>query len=382
MSDRERQPITYASTGVNYDAMDPLKRLAQMAAAETSGNIERFGFKVVELSRGESAFIIDEGDRYSAHVIEGLGTKNLVAEQLMEHLAIATATEEATGLTHYDKVAQCTVAMGINDLITVGADPVLVNAYWAAGDSSWFENLQRAQDLVNGWKRACNLAGAVWGGGETPTLRGIINPNTVDLSCSAYGVIKPKERLTLGDKIAPGDVILLVKSSGIHANGLTLARKVSTIAPEGYASKLSDGTTYGEALLAPTHIYASLVRDLFEAGIDIHYMINITGHGWRKLMRAERDFTYRMHSVPPPHPVFDFIQTHSNNTDEEMYGNFNEGAGFALVIPAKDVKRSQRVARVKHGLGTLAAGVVEEGPRRVIIEPKGIEFVKDTLGVR
>ena len=392
----ERAPILYSSTGVNYDAMDPFKRAAQLAAAETSPNIRRTGFSVVEKSRGESAFVVDEGDRYTAHVIEGLGTKNLVADQMrllrqIDQTAIAGSMQAITDRTYYDAIAQDTIAMIINDLITVGADPMLVNAYCAVGSSDWFNDERRAQDLVRGWKEACDQAGATWGGGETPTLAGIIMPEAIDLAGSAYGVIDPKHRLTLGDDLDEGDAIMLVESSGIHANGLSMARKIAEkIAqdtelplPEAYATALSDGSMYGEALLNPTHIYAGLVRDLFNAGVDIRYMANITGHGWRKLMRyADRDFTYRMHDIPKPQPVFDFMQKESGNDDREMYGNLNMGAGFAFFIHPKDAHILEEIAFTKHKMSALKAGVVEQGPRQVIIEPKNLVFAADTLGVR
>lgn len=377
-----QESMTYQSVGINYDAMDPLKILAQQQAKETSGNIERFGFKVVELSRGESAFIIDEGDRYSAHVIEGLGTKNLVADQIKNQQAIAHEVEKQTGKTYYDTIAQDTIAMIVNDLITVGADPVVVNAYWAVGDSSWFENYKRAEDLATGWRKACDLSGATWGGGETPTLKDIIYPTTTDLAGSAYGIIRPKDRLTLGDKLEAGDSIVLLESSGIHANGLTLARKVADQLPEGYETKLPNGKTYGEALLTPTHIYSPVIRDVFDAGVDIHYMVNITGHGWRKLMRANRVFSYMIECIPQPQEEFELIQRISNNTDEEMYGTFNMNAGFALFVPQNDVEKVQRIALEDYNLQTLNAGYVEEGEKQVFIQPKNIIYKADALNIR
>lgn len=382
MAKKEDGPITYASTGVNYEAMDPLKRLAQREAAKTSSNIERFGFKIIELSRGESALVIDEGDRYSAHVIEGLGTKNLVANQLRIQKEIADSLNQDTKKTYYDYIAQDTIAMVVNDLITVGADPVLVNAYWAMGSSGWFSDQQRLEDLVKGWRKGCDLAGAAWGGGETPILKGIIGPEAIDLAGSGYGVIKPKQRLTLGDKLTPGDAIFLVESSGIHANGLTLARTIASKLPEGYVTPLSDGKSYGESLLAPTHIYACLTRDLFEAGIDIHYMVNITGHGWRKLMRANRDLSYIIDQVPHPQPVFRLIQEQSGNDDAEMYGNFNMGAGLAIFMPDKDVELAQKIAMEKYRWQSGKAGQVESGPRQVVIKPKNLVYQGETLGVR
>lgn len=368
----ERGPITYSSTGVIYEAMDPLKRLAQIKARTTSENLTRFGMREIEASRGESAYVWEEQDAHRAFVIEGLGTKNRVADE----------TRKITGKTYYDQLAQDTVAMIVNDLIVVGAEPQVVNAYFAAGSSDWFADEERVKDLVEGWAKACNLAGAVWGGGETPTLKGIIESDTIDLSGSAVGMVKPKERLTLGDKLTPGDAILLIESSGIHANGLTLARTIASQLPNGYATKLSDGNQYGEALLTPTHIYAGLTRDLFEAGIDIHYMVNITGHGWRKLMRAERDLSYVIGEIPKPQPVFDFIQEHSGNDDEEMYGNFNMGAGFAVFLPEESVQLAQRLSKEKYNRAALKAGYVEEGEKQVIIQPKDLVFKKEDLGVR
>jgi len=372
MSTKQNKPITYSSTGVNYDAMDPFKRLAQLKARATSKNFNRFGMKEIEASRGESAFVWEEKDSYRAFVVEGLGTKNRVADE----------TQKITGKTHYDAIAQDTVAMIVNDLIVVGAETQVVNAYFAVGSSDWFSDEERARDLVEGWVRACNLAGAVWGGGETPTLKGIIEPDTIDLSGSAIGIVKPKERLTLGDKLTPGDAIFLVESSGIHANGLTLARTIASRLPEGYATPLSDGKSYGESLLVPTHIYAGLIRDYFEAGIDIHYMVNITGHGWRKLMRANRELSYIVERVPEPQPVFNFIQEHSRNNDEEMYGNFNMGAGFAVFMPDQNVELAQRIALEKYRWQARKAGYVDQGPRQVVIQPKNLTFRGEALGVR
>lgn len=365
-------PITYASTGVDYGAMDPFKRRAQIRARETALNLGRFGMTEIEASRGESAYVWEEPDAYRAFVPEGLGTKNRVADVM----------RKITGKTYYDQIAQDTVAMIINDLIAVGADPQVINAYFAVGSSDWFADEERARDLVEGWARACNLAGAVWGGGETPTLKGIIEPDTIDLSGSAIGIIKPKERLTLGDKLTAGDAIVLVESSGIHANGLTLARAVAERLAEGYATKLSNGKMYGEVLLTPTHIYAGLIRDLFEAGVDIHYMVNITGHGWRKLMRANRAFTYVINVLPEVPEELSLIQDVSGNDDREMYGNFNMGAGFAVYVPRDQVDLVRQIAMQNHRLTAFKAGSVEEGERQVIIKPKNIVFEAETLGVR
>lgn len=366
-----KSKINYSETGVDYSVMDPIKKLAQETGKQTSKNLSKFNIKEITESRGESAFVWEEENCYRAFVIEGLGTKNLVADEV----------EKITGKTYYNSIAQDTVAAIVNDIITVGATPQVVNAYFGTGGPNWFTNKERSQALVEGWAKACNLAGATWGGGETPGLTGIINPETLDLVGSCIGIISPKGRLALGDKLQNNDAILLIESSGIHANGLSLARSIAEKIPEGYTTKLADSTMYGETLLTPAHIYATLIQALFEAEIDIHYMVNITGHGWRKLMRANQEFTYLITQIPPVPTIFDFMQEQSGNDDKEMYGNFNMGAGFAIYLPANQVEKAQKIAS-KLNLKSWNAGAVEAGPKKVEIKPKNITFLAETLGVR
>ncbi len=367
--------MTYAQSGVDYDAMDPFKLACQLAAGETAGNIQRLNdgeFREFKPSRGESAYLIDDVECYLAHVEEGLGTKNLVADAMYYVL---------TGKSYYDHIAQDTVAMIVNDMVTVGALPLSVAMHLAVGDSGWFSNEVRSGDLISGWKNACDLARCVWGGGETPALKGIINPEGAVLSGSAIGIIKPKSRLITPDKIRRGDVIVLIESSGIHANGLTLARKIADKLPEGYLTKLSGGRAYGDVLLDPTHIYVGLVEDCLNAGIDIHYAVNITGHGWRKLMRANQPFRYVIETLPTQLPIFDFIQKHGPVEDLEAYGNFNMGAGFALYVSENQAAQVIGITK-KLGLRAFVAGHIETGNKSVVIKPKGIEYAGDTLAVR
>lgn len=368
---KRSKSITYSSTGVNYDVMDPLKKLAQIKGQETTNNLKSFGLQEVSESRGESAYVWEEEDCYRAFVIEGLGTKNLVADEMAK----------ITGKTYYDSIAQDTVAAVVNDIITVGAIPQVINAYFGSGAPEWFADTKRSEALVEGWAKACNLAGASWGGGETPGLSGIINPDTLDLVGASVGIIKPKNRLTLGDKLQDGDAILLIESSGIHANGLSLARAIARKLPQGYSTKLPNGTTYGDALLIPTYIYVNLIKDLFEEGVDIHYMANITGHGWRKLMRANREFSYLISQIPPIPPIFEFIQKQSGNDESDMYANFNMGAGFAVYLPANQVERAMKVAE-KDKFKSWNAGIVQNGPKQVIIKPKNIVFTAENLAIR
>ncbi|MCX6794306.1 MAG: AIR synthase-related protein [Candidatus Gottesmanbacteria bacterium] len=367
----QKFPISYAASGVRYDIMDALKRHAQTSGRHTAKYLRAFGAQEVHASRGESAYVWEEKDSFRAFVMEGLGTKNLVAD----------AMYPITGKTYYDRIAQDTVAMIVNDLIVVGAAPMVVNAYFAVGDSRWFSDKKRVGDLVRGWAYACALAGATWGGGETPTLKGILGPQVIDLAGSAVGIIRPKKRLMLGDKITSGDAIVLLESNGIHANGLTLARSIAQKFPKGYKTKLPDGTLYGEALLKPTRIYVSYIQDLFAANLDIHYMVPITGHGWRKLMRAAQHFTYIIDTPGIPQPIFSFIHKHGHIDEPEMYKTFNMGAGFAVYLPQKQATRAIDIA-VKHHVRAWNAGYIKQGGKQVIIRPKNIVFSSETLTIR
>ena len=364
--------MTYAGAGVDYSALDPFKRRAQAAGRSTADVLRRFGMAEVEMSRGESAYLIDAGDCFLAHVEEGLGTKNLVADA-MYRLRPARS--------YYDHIAQDTVAMIVNDMITVGALPLAVAMHLGVGSSEWFNDERRAADLVDGWRNACTLARCAWGGGETPALSGVVEATTVVLAGSAIGIIKPKSRL-IGSNIQGGDAIMIFESSGIHANGLTLARAVAERAPNGYLTPLSDGRLYGDALLDPTHIYVGLIEDCVSRGVDIHYAVNVTGHGWRKLMRAAQPFKYVIETIPAPPPVFPFIQSVGNVDDAEAYGNLNMGAGFAIYVPEKDVAAVLDVAKAAPFQALHAGHIEESATKEVVIEPKGLEYSSDTLQVR
>src|SRR5205823_5285359 len=112
-------------------------------------------------------------------------------------------------------------AMVINDLVVVGAKPLVLNAYFGLGNSDWLMDQGRGENLIKGFANACDLSGVVWGGGETPSLTGIVAENAIDLAGSAVGIINPKERLILGDKIESGDAIIFIESNGMHANGIS-----------------------------------------------------------------------------------------------------------------------------------------------------------------
>lgn len=367
--------MTYKGVGVDYDSMDSFKRVCQKRASKTIEKVQRLGVKPIEASRGESVYLVKIGDQYFGHVEEGLGTKNLVAD----------AVRKLTGKTYYDQIAQCTIAMIVNDMATLGILPVSLAMHLAVGHSDWFKDEERVNDLVEGWGRGCDLARCIWAGGETPTLKGIVMPEASLLSGSAFGMPRGINILDASN-IQKGDAIVFLESSGIHANGLTLARSIADKLPEGYATLLSDGRMYGEALLDPTHIYCDFVEDCLISAVDIHYCVNITGHGWRKLMRAPQQLAYVIENLPSPLPVFDFIQEHGPVSDEEAFGNLNMGAGFAIFLPHDEVPNLLRVSKMYADAGrfkTILAGYIEESPvKKVVIRPKGLEYASQTLAVR
>jgi phosphoribosylformylglycinamidine cyclo-ligase len=174
---------------------------------------------------------------------------------------------------------------------------------------------------------------------------------------------------------------VLLASSGIHATGLSLARKLSERLPNGYLSEIEPGLRYGDALLAPTALYAPVTEALWRAGVPVHYAANITGHGWRKLLRHPKTLSYRIHTVPPVPRVLGFIAEHAGHDAAEAYGTLNMGAGFALFVAAADAERSVEVAR-SVAIEAWVAGVVEAGPKQLLIEPIGVRFGADELQLR
>jgi len=374
MSASDTAPDAYAAAGVDYAAVDPGKLLAQRVALETAGALPRRGLHEVAETRGESAYAIDLGDRYLSMVTEALGTKNLVAD----------AMHERTGKHFYDLVARDTVATILNDLSSLGGCPIALTAYWGSGSSEWFRNEARMQSLVEGWGAACKEAGCTWGGGETQVLTGMIDPSTVVLAGSGVGTIAPKANLLLGSRVAVGDAILIAPSSGIHANGLTLARKIAEQLPEGYDTPVPgdpSGRAYGEVLLDPSPLYGPLVEALQSESIDLHYAAHISGHGWRKLMRAPGAFTYAVDCLPEVPPIFDVLTKAAGIDSAEAYGTFNMGAGYAFFVAERDAARAELIA-IQAGRALLRIGTVEAGPKRVVLSPIGVTYEGDSLAIR
>jgi len=364
--------LSYESSGVRYDQLDAFKRACQKAARTTSGLLADHGYCEPATIRGESAYLIEAEDHYLAHVEEGLGTKNLVAD----------AVYAKTGKCFYREIAIDTVATIVNDLATCGALPISVAMHAGVGASEWFADQRRMDGLVEGWAEGCRQAGAVWGGGETPTLKGIINPDTIVLAGSAIGRIAPKHLRITGD-VKDGDTIIFLASSGVQTNGLSLCRLIADRLPEGYQTPVGDGRTYGEALLAPSVIYVAFVRECQRRGIKLNYAAHVTGHGWRKLMRLDEPFVYEITNLRPEPALFQFLRKAGPIEEREAYATFNMGVGFAAYV-APDKAEATVAAAKASGYDAWIAGTVRKQGGRKAVEVPGlrITFEGDTLQLR
>lgn len=366
--------LSYESSGVNYDQLDAFKRACQRAAKTTAPLLAKHGYAEPASTRGESSYLMEAADHFLAHVEEGLGTKNLVAD----------AVYAQTGKNFYREISIDTVATIVNDLITCGALPISVAMHAAVGESAWFTDAKRMEALVEGWAEGCRQAGAVWGGGETPTLRGVVHPEAIVLAGSAIGKVYPKSLRITGD-VREGDAIIFLASSGVQTNGLSLCRLIAEQLPMGYQTPIGHGDTrtFGEALLAPSVIYVDFVARCQQAGVKLNYVSHVTGHGWRKLMRLDEAFVYEITAPRGVPALFQFLMEAGPITLREAYATFNMGVGFAAYVSPDAVEATLAAAKAAGNDAWVAGVVKKEGARKAVTIPSlGLEYSGDTLQVR
>ncbi|HZU39932.1 MAG TPA: AIR synthase-related protein [Solirubrobacteraceae bacterium] len=355
------EPSAYRTAGVDYETLDAGKRDALGQALTTSELLLGHGARARDESRGEPAFVFELGGRAFALVLECLGTKSVVARE----------AEGLLGPAGFDAVAYDTVAAVVNDLCCVGALPLVVNAYFATGASEWYGQRGRHEALLAGWRAACEDAGATWGGGESPTLAGLVAAEDIELAGCAVGAVPEGHRPVLGDALEPGDEIVFVASSGLHANGASLARRIAAQLPEGYGARLPSGRGFGEAVLDRSVIYVGLVRRLLQEAVPVHYLSHITGHGLLKLMRPRRELGYRVNRLPEVPEVLSFLVERAAMAPRAAYCTFNMGVGMAVYCAGGSGERVVELAAAA-GLRAHVAGEVTEGPRRVELPEIGV----------
>jgi|Deesub1362A_J573_1020465.scaffolds.fasta_scaffold13765_2 phosphoribosylformylglycinamidine cyclo-ligase len=304
------------------------------------------GYEPLDIGRHFTS-LIPFGEYAIAVNTDGVGSKVLVAEAMGE----------------WDTVGIDVVAMNVNDTICVGAEPVAFVDYLAI--ERYDE--RAAREIGVGLNRGCELADVTLIGGETATLPEIVRG--FDLSGTSVGIVR-RDRVITGRDVSEGDVVIGLRSSGIHSNGLTLARKVFRDA--GYAYEdfhAALGRKVGEELLIPTEIYVKAVMEVIER-VNVHGLAHITGGGLRNLLRIG-SVRYVIDEPFEPQPIFRVIAEMGGVPDEEMYQTFNMGMGFAVVVSADDEKEALSVLRKYHDAKRV--GYVERG-KGVFIEPLEIEY--------
>ena len=356
---------------VDYDKLDPFKEECIRRFRDTLSHPNRLGISIVAESIGETAVAVDLGfgDCYLAFGVEGLGTKNMIAEAMAEKREMGLDER-----TLFSGIGQDEMAMTLNDLCAIGATPILFEPIVATGDSDYLVDSERSAGLIDGFVRGAQIAHVAIPGGETPTLKGIVAPRTVDIAGGSLGIIRPRKRLTVGAGLTEDLAIYGIASSGIHSNGVSLARKIAEKQNGGYFTKLPSGRTLGEALLSPTVLYSPFVESLFDAGVDVRYIQPITGHGFAKVMRKRVPLRYVIDNLPQPQEEFTFLQQAGPVDDEEAYRVWNMSVGAVVMAPHADGDAVRRAGEL-NDLAIYELGHTEKGERSVVLTQKDITFL-------
>ena len=338
--------LTYKDAGVDIDAgnalVDAIKPLAK-ATSRSGADVALGGFGAF-FDLKAAGFI----DPVLVACTDGVGTKLMVAQAARQHHGIGIDL----------------VAMSVNDLVVQGAEPLLFLDYFATGKLDF----DSAKEVVAGIADGCKLAGCALIGGETAEMPGMYAPGHYDLAGFAVGAVERDQVLT-GDSVAAGDIILGLKSSGFHSNGYSLVRRAVEMSSVGYddAAPFANGTTLGQALLAPTRIYVKSCLAAVRGG-HVKALAHITGGGFidniprvlPKNLGAEVDA-----SATPLPPMMKWLAKTAEISNLEMARTFNCGIGMAVVVAEENADAAQAIL-AEHGETVLRIGrIVEltEGPQ-------------------
>jgi phosphoribosylformylglycinamidine cyclo-ligase len=345
--------VNYSRAGVNT-----VKEEAALAGLlRWVGKTMAFGRHRPALDFGYFASVLDLGNGTGlALSTDGVGTKLIVAEMLDK----------------YDTIGIDCVAMNVNDVLCVGAEPLCMLDYIAVQEAEPEFLEQIGKGLYEGARQA-NISIP---GGEIAQVRELIKGERegrgFDLAGACVGLV-PMDRIIVGQAIQPGDAVLGLRSSGIHSNGLTLAREVffkkAKYRPDQHVAEL--GRTIGEELLTPTRIYVREILDLLRAGLDIKALSHITSDGLLNLTRVQAPVSYILESLPAPQPVFSLLQRIGGVSDEEMFQVYNMGIGFCLVIAPTQADRAL-AALTRSGVEAFYLGRAVADPERKVRLPNGL----------
>lgn len=323
---------TYSKAGVNID-----DKSSAIGSLVGELKYKREGIGQMVRIPGLFASLIDFGDKYITMATDGVGTKLLVAEEL--------------GI--WNTVGIDCIAMNVNDTICVNAEPTSFVDYIAIDKPD--ENITK--EIGIGLQKGAELSNMEIVGGEIAVLPEMVNG--VDLSGTCLGYVE-KNKIIMGSACAEGDAIVALKSSGIHSNGLTLARKVFQSAGIGMKDKISGlSGSVGEELLTPTEIYVKQVLGI-TAQHEIHGLVDITGGGLRNILRMKKGLRYTIDDPIEPAPLFTKIQEIGEIETREIYQTLNMSMGFMIIAPADEAesvvsehRNAQIVGRVEKGDGVL-----------------------------
>lgn len=323
---------TYAKSGVNIDQ----KSSAIKALVDEIG-YKRNGLGQAVRMSGLFASLIDFGDMYITMATDGVGSKLMIAE----------------ALNKWDTIGIDCIAMNVNDTICVNAEPTSFVDYIAIDKP----NEAITKEIGIGLQKGAELSNMEIVGGEIAVLPEIING--VDLSGTCLGYVR-KDNIITGDKCEEGDLIISLRSSGIHSNGLTLARKVVEANEIAWTDKVSGlSKSIGEELLTPTEIYVRQVLEI-TSNHTVHGLVDITGGGLRNILRMREGLKYVISDPVEPAPIFRKIQELGEVEDREIYQTLNMSMGFTIIAPADDAEEivskypnADIVGHVEKGAGVL-----------------------------
>jgi phosphoribosylformylglycinamidine cyclo-ligase len=346
--------LTYAAAGVDAEAKDA--GLSALLRSVSKTREFRKGVGATRLDVGFFANVIDLGHGQGLAIsTDTVGTKALVAQMA----------------GRYDTIGIDCVAINVNDVLCVGAEPIaMVDCIsLEQADAGLLEGI--GEGLYAGAERArVSIVG-----GELAQVRDMVKgyrPGLgFDLAGTCVGLV-PLDRVVTGDSIGDGDVLIGLRSSGIHCNGLSLARKAllesELYAPDQVLPEL--GRTLAEELLEPTRIYVKDVMALLDSDVRPKALAHITGNGFMNLTRAASDVGYVIERLPEPHRIFDLIQKAGKISDAEMFRVYNMGIGFCVVVDPADVDATLEVLG---GSGTechVLGHAVPDARRRVWVAPR------------
>jgi phosphoribosylformylglycinamidine cyclo-ligase len=288
---------------------------------------------------GFFANVIDTGLGIGVAIsTDGVGSKTLIAELLNK----------------YDTIGIDCIAMNVNDILCVGAEPVSFVDYIAVNK---IDSL-KIEEISKGLYEGAKLANVNIPGGEIAQVKDILHEgdNSFDIIGTAIGFIKPDKIIT-GKNIENGDIIIGLKSNGIHSNGFTLARKV-LLGEKNYNDNIL------LELLTPTKIYVKEVLALINS-VNVRGLANITGDGFLNILRFSKKAKYVINELPEPQPIFKKIQEKGNIPLQEMYKDFNMGVGFCVVVGENDYPKAEKTLKDLNA-DFLKIGYIEEAEEKSI----------------